>query len=51
MLEISLLGGAISEGALAMALSGVGLFEGIEYLCVQAKKFEVEYVAGKRGWF
>ena len=51
MLAISLLGGAISGGALTMVMSIIGLVEGIKYLCTPAEKFGEKYVAGKRGWF
>jgi TM2 domain-containing membrane protein YozV len=50
-LAISLLGGAISGGALSVIMSIIGLIEGIKYLCTQSEKFEQEYFTGKRGWF
>jgi TM2 domain-containing membrane protein YozV len=51
MLATSLLGGAMSGGALTIAMSIVGLIEGIKYLCTPAVQFEEEYVVGQRGWF
>jgi len=51
MLGVSLIGGAVSGGALTMVVSILGIVEGIKYLCTSSEKFEDKYVVRKRGWF
>ena len=51
LLLVTLIGGPLTCGIVAIATSVVGIIEGIIYLTKTDEQFHQEYVVGKKQWF
>lgn len=51
MLVVSLVGGALTCGAITGAVGIIGLIEGILYLTKTDEEFDRTYVTGRKPWF
>jgi TM2 domain-containing membrane protein YozV len=51
MLLVGLVGGFITCGLTSIAMSVIGIVEGIMYLTKSDEEFVKTYIQGKKGWF